>query len=404
MKILARKRWWLLLIPLLLVSFGLWRVQEVRSWMPRSAPLLTVASSSAISETPIFWREDGLRLLRYNSNEFVAPPSSEQRRNWNNVPVPLHLPDGDLNSWMAVGADGREVLKVQNETLELWRAGKKSYSKVVDLPPPSALAISPDGARWAIASHQSGVIPSKDRDDFSFDSVTLWDARSKSQMTRLYGKLGSITALEFSPDSRLLAAVAVDGWAFVWNASDGKLVRKWRAHPWVAATVAWSPDSQILATGANPRLSQAVGWTISFVNGVSIGFGGEGLMGGQGTMDGHIGTVARPLNVKVDAKDDLTVNGQTDRSLRLWNVNSGQMLRKWESRTGVCSAQFSPDGREIAVGTHGQALIFDAVNLKIARRLPMKNNPNWPASVAWAPDGKTLAVACAPELSLWRAH
>lgn len=110
------------------------------------------------------------------------------------------------------------------------------------------------------------------------------------------------------------------------------------------------------------------------------------------------------LKLKTDAQNNLTINGQTDRSLRLWNVQSGQLLHKWESRTGICSAQFSPDGRELAVGTHGEALIFDAANWEIERRLPMKNYPNWPALVAWAPDGKTLAVACAPQLQLWRAH
>ena len=96
---------------------------------------------------------------------------------------------------------------------------------------------------------------------------------------------------------------------------------------------------------------------------------------------------------------DLTINGQTDRTLRLWNAKSGQLLHKWESPTGICSAQFSPDGRELAIGTHGQALIMEAATLSIKRRLPMKDYPQWPASVAWAPDGNTLAVACAPQLT-----
>ncbi len=399
MKVFARKQLWLLAIPFLLVSFGLWRVQEARSWVPRSAPVfLNAPSLSEISETPIVWRANGLWLLHYDSIAISGSPSPAPRLNWNSAPVALHFPDGDPNARKAVGAEGREIFKVKQERLELWRVGKKEYAKTIDFSPPSAVAISPDGSRWAVASGTSNFsMPPEDKEVFSADGVSLWDAQNKTQFARLYAKLGNVTALAFSPDSQMLAAVAADGWAFVWNAEDGKLVRKWRAHPWVAATVAWSPDGKTLVTGANPRLGQAGMWRISVVNGGSVS-------SGISPMTSTITSDSRKLKLKVDAQNNLTINSQTDRSLRLWDVKSGQLLHKWESQTGVCSAQFSPGGSELAIGTHGEALIMDAANLKIKRRLPMKDYPKWPASVAWAPDGDTLAVACAPELSLWRAH
>ncbi len=393
MKLFACKRLWLLAIPLLLVSFGLWRVQEARSYLPRTAPLFVSASPpSYIVETPIVWRENGLWLLHYNSNLVAGSPSSAPRINWNRAPVQLHFPEDNPNARKAVGANGREVFKVKAGRLELWRGGKKNYAKSVDLPLPSALAIAPDGARWAIASHSYK--------ESIFDGVSLWDAENKKPVARLNARLGNVTAVAFSPNSQMLAAVAADGWAFIWNAKDGKLMRQWRAHPWVAATLVWSPDGQTLVTGANPRLGEKVGgWTISIVNGVSIGSQGSNL-----NYRGVLKHKNQQLKLATDAQNNLTINGQTDRSLRLWNVKSGQMLHQWESPTGICSAQFSPDGRELAVGTHGQALIMQASNLKIKRRLPMKDFPTWPASVAWAPDGNTLAVACAPQLTLWRAH
>ena len=395
MQIFARKRWWLLAIPLMLVSFGLWRVKEARSYVPRTTPLYPgPVSFKDVKQLPIVWRDNGVWVLRSDSVYSFATPTQKSAMNWNRAPVALHFSGDDLNAVKTVGSDGREVLKVNAGTLELWRAGKKRVSRKTDPSKPSALAIAPDGSRWAIASHQSDGISPKDKTDFSFDGVTLWNAQSKSQIARLYAKLGNVTALEFSPDSQLLAAVAADGWAFIWNADDGKLVRKWRAHPWVAASLAWSPDGKTLATGANPRLGQAGQWTISFVQGLST----------SGNGGGDIHFKGEQFQLITGKQNNLVINGQTDRSLRLWNVESGQMLRKWESVTGVCSAQFSPDGLELAVGTHGEAILFDAANLNIARRLPLENYSNWPASVAWAPDGKTLAVACAPELSLWRAH
>ena len=407
MKIFAFKRW-LLAIPLLLLSLALWRAKEARSWVPRNGPLyLNPFPASNLTQLPIVWRDNGVWILRPDTVNTSAQENTKSVVNWNSAPVALHFPDKNLDAAMTVSGDGRNALKPNQFALELWRDGRRvatmrepkrhNSNGELNPSPPTLLAIAPNGKRWANASHLNGLF-SDEPNALASDGITLWDAAAKRDIARLNAQLGSITALEFSPDSRLLAAVAADGYAFIWNANDGKLVRRWRAHPWVAASLAWSPDGQTLLTGANPRLSHAGGLTISSINRVSVSFGG------QGTMTGDAGTDAHPMKLKVDAKDDLTINGQTDRSLRLWNVQSGQLLRQWESKTGICSAQFSPDGREIAVGTHGQALIMEAATLKIKRRLPMPDYPKWPASIAWSPDGKTLAVACAPQLTLWRAH
>lgn len=86
---------------------------------------------------------------------------------------------------------------------------------------------------------------------------------------------------------------------------------------------------------------------------VSFGYGSSGIArGATATMGKNVSST--------NAQDDWNFNGVTDRSLRLWDVQTGKLLRKWESATGICSAQFAPDGRKIAVGTHGEALLFDA--------------------------------------------
>ncbi len=406
MKIFMRNRAWLLLLPLLLLSFGLWNVREQRSWVPRATPIYSgMLLSSNTTQLPILWRADGVWVLR--------PDASHQAReraiNWNNTPVALHYPFHLSDVALTVRAESQEILRSHDDKIELWRDGKRvvtvkepqrhNSNGEMNASPPSLLAISPDGTRWATASQLNGLFSSSETsDDLASDGVTLWGAREKRDIARLNAKLGNVTALAFSPDSRTLAAVGSDGFAFLWNANDGKLIRQWRAHPWVAATLAWSPDGQTLLTGANPRLGQAGGWKISIANGLSIS------SSDASAMTGRIKAKARDFRVKVDAQGALTINGQTDRSLRLWNVKSGVMLRKWESATGVCSAQFSPDGREIAVGTHGEALLFESATLKLVRRLPMKDYARWPMSVAWSPDGATVAVACAPQLTFWRAH
>lgn len=403
MKLFARKRLWLLAIPLLVGGLGLARVQEARSWLPKTVALFPQSSAIEQFFVPMQWRENGVWLLRRNDWPSINPEfgKGKKLKNWNRSIVSIHAPVKDPNEVAIISADGTQTLRASNEKIGLWKNGKfvrsvveKPVSNRYNLQEPAVvlvMSVAPDGTRWAADSSLAGLHDIEEMEKgFSEYGAVLWDGKSGRQIARYNAQGGSISALAFSPDSRTLAGITVTGHAYLWEAQTGRKLRRWRAHPFAGATLAWSPNSQTLLTGANPRLRERVDGRMIKTYGGSFSLG----------IGGKVGKDVTATNVQ----GDWTINGQTDRSLRLWNVKSGQMLRKWESPTGVCSAQFSPDGRELAVGTHGQALILNAANLNVARRLPMKDFPTWPASVAWSPDGATLAVACAPQLSFWRAH
>lgn len=404
MKRFARLTLWAL--PLVVVSVALWRVVEARSWRPQTTQLFGRGGSP--SHLPISWQADGLWLLQSSGGDASnAPPQAwKQLRNWNRSSVALKLATRDLNAVGVVSPTGREVLRTMNESIELWR-GKQRVFKVREKSVPNRynvqepgqprlLALAPDGTRWAAGSELSGLHDYQQvLKGFSPNGMTLWDGKTGRQLARRNSRVGGFTALQFAPDSQTLAGVAADGQAFLWEAKTGRERRAWRAHPLAAAVVAWSPDGQQLLTGANPRLGQSrTGWSFHFKSGV----------GASGSMSGTTTTIDEGV-LKADAQNNLTFNGTTDRNLRLWNVRSGKLLREWKSATGICSAAFAPDGRELAVGTHGEALLFDATNWKIKRRFPLnQNDAQWPTSVAWSPDGTTLAVACTPQIMLWRVH
>ena len=100
--------------------------------------------------------------------------------------------------------------------------------------------------------------------------------------------------------------------------------------------------------------------------------------------------------------------------LRVFDAQTGKLLRSWsqtKSRIqpeGVASVAFSPDGQTLAFGSFdGDALLMNLQTGQIERHLPAASAQSLgdPAHfVAYSPDGQTLAVATQNRIMLWRAR
>ncbi|MEM7249347.1 MAG: WD40 repeat domain-containing protein, partial [Acidobacteriota bacterium] len=140
-------------------------------------------------------------------------------------------------TWFAVGSGGRP--------LQAWSVGgPRDDLRVEPLSWPvhgNALAFSPDG-RWLAASVGHYDAPA---------TVELWSLSERRRVSTLTGPRSRVAELDFSPDSRQLAAAVEDGTVRTWSVPEGEPGLVLRAHPERAYSVAWSPDGRRLATGAN---------------------------------------------------------------------------------------------------------------------------------------------------------
>jgi WD40 repeat protein len=95
-------------------------------------------------------------------------------------------------------------------------------------------------------------------------------------------------------------------------------------------------------------------------------------------------------------------------SVRIWDAHSGKQLRQLERRRGLLDrfsrsfmtvipefgefAAFSPDGKKIVITDGRTATVWDADSGKELQK--SKEHPHYIPSVAFSPDGKRIVTAC----------
>lgn len=81
-----------------------------------------------------------------------------------------------------------------------------------------------------------------------------------------------------------------------------------------------------------------------------------------GTLEGHKGTI---WSIDVDSKTELCATGSADTSIRLWKVQTGECVFKWDAESPVKRVAFSPDNLKLlavndnVMGSTGAVSIYE---------------------------------------------
>ena len=222
----------------------------------------------------------------------------------------------------------------------------------------SALALSPDGKTLALAGSprlSSVVAPIPQPGDEPRACLKLWDIEKQKLIKRKPKKdepaLKVMRSLAFSPDGKWIAAGDKDGKIRLLNGQTAEPKAVLDDHMGSVMRLAFSPDGNTLASVS-----------------VDVRFG-ENFVA-------------------------------SDNTIKLWDVQTGKP-RASVKRTKLQDFTFSPDGKSIATVGHfeqekdkwrSEVILWDAKTGQLKRTLA--TDLDVPAiSLAFSPDGKTLAVA-----------
>jgi WD40 repeat protein/serine/threonine protein kinase len=285
-----------------------------------------------------------------------------------------------------------------------------------------ALAFSRDGRTLATGGSSAG-------------HIVFWDTRTGQRRLETHGIHDHITALDFSPDGRLLAAATTQPSLHLWNTETAQLERS-IPHAKGVSALAFSSDGQLLATAAvHEVLYDPVTFTSFFSSPQALP---EVKLWSPGTEKAiltlpNFHEDVSALAFSPDCRHLATAS--KDKLLRIWDVKEGRLLqtlkghdtrirsvvygakgerllsadyagnvKTWNLTTGketsTLATQFSDascvalsaDGRRVAMGTlGGSILVWDLATGQ--RTFRHRGQSLGILTVAFSPNGDRIASA-----------
>jgi WD40 repeat protein len=263
---------------------------------------------------------------------------------------------------------------------------------------------------WSVAFSPDGQIIASGCDD---PMVRLWDVSTGQCLKTLSGHINSLRSVTFSPDGQLLASGSTDQTVRLWDVGTGQCLKILQGHTDWIWSVAFSPDGQILVSGSedktvklwNVRTGQCLQTLSGYSNRVSsVAFAPQcnvfplGMLSSNAQNSISIDKVSECPQLsqgkKLGANQDnrLLASGSDDRMVRIWDISSGYHIDLPGHTDVVRSVAFSPDNRILASGsgnTERTIRLWDVRTGKCLNTLRGHSNGIW--AVAFNPQGNILA-------------
>ncbi len=231
----------------------------------------------------------------------------------------------------------------------------------------TSIALSPDG-RWAASAdtngklrqwdtntglcfrtieHVSAVYSVKISPDMQWivsisDKLYLWDNKTGSCVHTIKHNEDKVLCMDISTDSNYL--VSANQNIYIWDIKKGECISDLPGHSSKIYCILFSKDNQWIASASQEGELRL--WNLSTKN-CRILEGHKSIFSYMHSFIGYIPPDVSSLAIEPD--NQWMVTASFDKTLRLWDVNSGNCLQVFKGHSGrIFSVAISPDGAWIA--------------------------------------------------------
>ncbi len=355
----------------------------------------------------------------------------------------------DIVNSVEFSPDESQILSASmDRTIRLWNF--RNGREIQNIESPGAILkadFSPDGQYVVTGSADvtaASGLPVEDQDR----TVRVWNLETGEEVQRFEPRSGFVRAVAFSPDgNHVLSGTwnSADGGTLqYWDIATGELERRFYGHTDIISEVKFSTDGKKILSGSWDRSLRL--WDVNTgvelerfdghhdrILSASFGLNDEYILVGTGNIGNNIpnpqvDTVADPSVWLWDLRNraqihaltghqdwiwsavispngryaatgagpiSLPTNRTADTSVRLWDLQTGEEVRRFEGHTNTVNmVAFSPDGQTIASASwDGTVRLWDVATGE--GRIGFEGHTSRVLSVNFSPDGQSaLSAGC----------
>ena len=282
-------------------------------------------------------------------------------------------------SAVAFSPDGKLILTGSGDlTARLWEAGtgKPVGAPLVHQGGVQGVAFAPDGNTIVTC--------------VSVNVAQRWDVATHKPIGEPLVHQDNVNSVAFSPDGKIIASGSLDKTLRLWEARTGKPLLPVLLHGGPVNAVAFTPDGKSVLTASADQTVRL--WEVGTGDPFGTPLRHEGIL--------------MAVAFSPDGKTVLT--GSIDKTARLWDAATGRELRQFRGHQGgVWAVAYSPDGKTILTGSSDRTAQLWNVDTGEPIHHALKHNIDVITAafmtVAFNPNGKTVATATAEEVGVWDA-